>query len=267
MLLFLIKYVINIANTYTIMGLFRKIQIVIFAFITAFNTVFIPTPKEENTEESKQITAETQVILTGNEKSDLTAIILNQPILQKPDTQLVKVALPLYAEDYYYGKHINASVTAEELNTLPIMKPGDSFSILADGYLTLESPKGYIQPPGDFMYASGACWTVTTFGYLMDEANKEFINKYGEPLFTFGYWDRYGHEHAYRTYSPSNYGYGYSVSKYKGQPAADYTFTVNPNLKEIPELRFLKIQIVMASANDYPGAYNGEAISGYILVN
>jgi len=179
----------------------------------------------------------------------------------------VLVELPLYSADYYYGKHTNASAAASEINALPILRPGDHFAILGDNIITFSATSGYIQPPGNFYYASGACWATSTLGLLMDEANKRFARDYGIPLFVFESNDRYPHTHAYQTYAPSNSGYGYTVSQIKGAPAADYRFTLNPQLSEIPALKDIQIKIIMLGTKDHPTGYLGESIDAYIESN
>jgi hypothetical protein len=177
------------------------------------------------------------------------------------------VELPLYAADYYYGKHINAGIAANEINLVPVLKPGDRVSLISDNYLTITRDKGYIKPPGDFLYASGVCWTVSTYGYLMDEANKDFEAKYGMPLFVFERWDRLPHKDPYSTYGASNYGYGYTVSKVGGQVGADYRFTVNPELNKYPHLKNIRIDIVVEAPDNHSWGYSGESIGAYIVSN
>jgi len=178
----------------------------------------------------------------------------------------VFVELPLYRGDYYYGKHINASVAANEINNIPILKPGQRVRIIKDGYLTFDSKSGYIQPPGEFIYASGVCWTVSSLGAVMDEVNKRFEKDYGIPLFIFEYADRIAHRDAYKTYTYSNYGYGYTVVK-RPDWITDYSFTVNPELENFPQFKNLKVKIVMVSSTDNNVGFKGESIGGYILTN
>lgn|GEM_PF-4196630 len=177
------------------------------------------------------------------------------------------VSLPLYPEDYYYGKHINAAAAAKELNSIPLLSPGDRVEIIKDGYLTMATDEGYTKPEGDYYYASGVCWTVSTYGAVMDQANIEFIEMYGIPLFVFNYLDRIPHKKPYRTYTDSNYGYGYTVSIDPSGYVFDYNFTVNPELSNVPELSDIKVDIVMKSVSNHRTAYNGEAIEGYVISN
>jgi hypothetical protein len=177
------------------------------------------------------------------------------------------VELPLIAADYYYGKHINASIAAKEINTMPVLMPGDRVAILANGYLTMSAGKGYIKPYGDFMYASGVCWATSTLGALMDEANRQFLEKYDMPLFIFEYGDRWPHKDPYATYNASNGGYGYSVSRIGGYPAADYRFTVNPKLLEDPELVNLQLRIDMGSTESHSWGYAGQAVNATLYSN
>lgn len=177
------------------------------------------------------------------------------------------VELPLYAEDYYYGKYVNAKAATSEINSIPVLVPGDRIAVIGGGYLTLDKSKGYLQPGSKYYYASGVCWSISTLGMLMDEANKDFIEKHGIPLFIFENGDRIPHEHAYRTYTPSNNGYGYSVTKLKVGESFDYKFTVNPKIENIPELSGLEIKIVMNARDSHRTAYNGESIDAYILSN
>lgn len=177
------------------------------------------------------------------------------------------VALPLYPEDYYYGKHINATAAVKELNKISPLSPGDRVRIIRDGYLTMKAEEGYTKPGGNFVYASGVCWTVSTFGAIMDKANQEFTDTYGLPLFVFGYLDRGPHKKAYRTYTGSNYGYGYTVAIDPSGYVFDYSFTINPELSNIPELADIKVDIVMKSVTNHRAGYNGESIEGYVITN
>lgn len=178
------------------------------------------------------------------------------------------VELPLYAGDHYYGKHINAAAAASELNTMPILEPGDTINVITDGYLTMHRSKGYIQPPyPGFLYASGVCWSTSTLGTLMDEANKEFSLKYGIPLFVFGAYDRSPHNHSYYTYRDSNYGYGYTVVKHVNGASTDYSFAINPELKKLPKFKNLKLKIVMSASTNHETGYLGHSIEAHIKTN
>jgi len=188
-------------------------------------------------------------------------------IPKKPTITNASVTLPLVQEDYYYGKHFNATVAASELNSLKNLKAGDRISIVKHGYLTMEDSKGYIDPPGDkYPFASGVCWTVSTLGYLMDEANVKFKAKYGIPLFVFEKGDRIPHKHSYTTYAPSNNGYGYTVTINDGW-IFDYKFTINPNLADHPKLQHIRLKIVMYGTTDHPSGYNGESIGAELKTN
>jgi len=117
------------------------------------------------------------------------------------------------------------------------------------------------------MYASGVCWSTSAIGLLMDEANDVFTHKYQIPLFVFERGDRSPHPVRYATYAPSNYGLGYSVVKYAGGYCADYSFTVNPALKDHPKFKNIKINIVMTSSESHESAYLGQSIGGYLQTN
>jgi hypothetical protein len=175
------------------------------------------------------------------------------------------IELPLVSGDYYYGKYINAAAAARELNFMGVLNPGDRKSVIGNGYVTMNSNRGYISPGAGFMYASGACWATSSLGTLMDEVNKEFNLTYGMDLFVFQYGDRLPHPHAYSTYAPSNWGYGYSVVKRPGGYNSDYKFTVNPELSDHPVLKDIKIKIVMVSREDNPNAFLGQSIGGYVM--
>ena len=177
------------------------------------------------------------------------------------------VEMPLYGEDYYYGKHVNAKSATTELNNMPILRAGDRIEVINDGYLTMDRNYGYVKPGEKFYYASGVCWSVSTLGLLMDDANTSFVDQYGIPLFTFSNGDRYPHSHSYKTYNSSNYGYGYTVVKVGDEYATDYKFTVNPEIEKIEELEDLEIKIVMNARSDHGWGYSGESIEGYILTN
>ncbi len=180
--------------------------------------------------------------------------------------QKYHVELPLQAQDYYYGKFINASVAAREINRVPILKPGDRVELIEGGFITFNNENGYIKPAGDFKHASGVCWSTSTLGMLMDNANSKFQSKYKKPLFVFEAWDRYGHKKPYATYKGSNYGWGYAVAK---EPAKtfDYKFTVNPELKNDEKFKDLKIKIILTASQKHSWGYAGQVIGGYLEVN
>jgi hypothetical protein len=190
-------------------------------------------------------------------EEDDSELILNKGLIE----------LPLVSYDYYYGKHINAAAAANEINYIGILEPGDRIRVISDGYVTFSGSRGYISPGSGFMYASGVCWASSTLGTLMDEANRVFNRKYDMPLFIFYYGDRSPHPHYYSTYRNSNYGYGYAVVRHPGGSTADYKFTVNPELKNIPKFENLKIKIVMVARTDNPDAFLGQSIGGYLKSN
>jgi len=178
----------------------------------------------------------------------------------------VSFNLPLVSRDYYYGKYINGKAGAQELNNLPILKPGSHISLIRNNYLVIGAGRGYIQPPNGYYYGSGLCWSVSAFGGLMDQANIKFQQKYGMPLFIFNPGDRSPHSEFYQTYLPSNNGRGYTVVKL-GTGGVDYTFTVNPNIANIAGMSDLQVKIVMSWQTNNPNAYAGEAIGAYLLSN
>ena len=177
------------------------------------------------------------------------------------------VELPLASEDYYSGKFTNAAAAVNELNSMSTLEAGDRIAIINDGYLTMNADKGYIKPQGKFLYASGVCWTVSTLGTMMDKANADFSAQYNLPLFVFNNGDRFPHPHTYKTYTLSNNGWGYSVSKFTDGSSSDYKFTVNPEIAHIPELEGLKIKIVMQSVTSNKNGYLGQSINAYLLTN
>ncbi len=175
--------------------------------------------------------------------------------------------LPLVSYDYYYGKHINATAAANEINYIKVLEPGDRISLIGHGYLTMSSVRGYADPGGDYMYASGVCWATSALGAMMDEINKVFNQKYGKSLFLFYPGDRLPHDKSYQTYRNSNYGYGYTVVKVPGGISTDYSFTVNPSLRYDPAFKDLRIKIVMVSTSENENAFLGRSIGGYVKSN
>ncbi|MCA9383044.1 hypothetical protein KC909_01640 [Candidatus Dojkabacteria bacterium] len=169
---------------------------------------------------------------------------------------------PLVAQDYYWGKYINGSAGAKQINSIPVLKPGDRVALLGDNVFQLYASNGYVKPSG-YHYASGLCWSSSALGLLQDNANKAFQEKYGVPLFVFNYGDRGPHGHYYATYG----GYGYTVFRQNGVPVQDYRFTVNPALADIPELADIKVKIVMTYTDEHPTAAFGQSIGGYIQSN
>jgi|SRR3990167_4048272 len=177
------------------------------------------------------------------------------------------IETPLYPQDYYYRKYENAVAGAKGINKVPILGPGSRISLIRQMYINVKSWNGYVQPPG-FYFGSGLCWSTSTLGYLMDDANKNFRNKYGVPLFVFRGGDRAPHGDWYQTYENSNGGWGYTVLQISaGNPAQDYGFTVNPDLKNIPELADIKIKLVMVGTTSHATGSHGQSLGAYIISN
>lgn len=177
------------------------------------------------------------------------------------------IEMPLVGCDYYYGKHINATAGVNEVNHVPVLQPGDRVDLIRDGYLTMSRSRGYVSPGSGFLYASGVCWTTSAIGTLMDEANKLFDQKYQMPLFIFRNGDRAPHPVAYQTYKNSNYGKGYAIVKIPNGSGTDFSFIVNPQLKDNPKFVNLKIKIVMISSVENDQAFLGQSIGAYIQTN
>lgn len=180
--------------------------------------------------------------------------------------KLGKVSLPLYKEDYYWGKFYNGRAGVNELNNMPVLKPGNKISIIGNGYITLSPTRGYVRPGGGFYYASGVCWSVSVLGAIMDNANKEFEEEYGMSLFLFQNRDRAPHSHWYKTYKKSNNGRGYTILK-KSYGGQDYTFKVNPAVRTIPGFKNARFKVVLWSKSNEKRAYRGEVLGGYVLSN
>ncbi|MBN1331357.1 hypothetical protein JW978_00530 [Candidatus Dojkabacteria bacterium] len=181
---------------------------------------------------------------------------------------IAELDLPLLQQDFYWGKYENGKAGADELNDMPILKPGDRISVIADGYVTLNPKRGYVQSQAGYYYGSGLCWSISTLGGTMDEANKVFKAKYGIDLFVFNYGDRYGHSHYYQTYLNSNHGYGYTVIKVSsGKGQVDYTFTINPKIKTIEGLENAEFRIQIQATDKHKTAYKGQALKGIVYTN
>ena len=170
---------------------------------------------------------------------------------------------PLFPQDYYYRKFENAVAGVNGVNKMPIIKAGDSYGVIRDKFINIKTWNGYVQPPG-YYFASGVCWTSSMLGFLQDNSNKLFREKYGVDLFVFGRGDRGPHPDYYRTYN----GRGYTIMQlHEGVPLQDYRFTVNPALKNMPELADIKMKIVMFASTVHPTASHGQSLGGYILSN
>ncbi|KXK26015.1 MAG: hypothetical protein TR69_WS6001001308 [candidate division WS6 bacterium OLB20] len=181
--------------------------------------------------------------------------------------KFAEVNLPLYKQDYYWGKYLNGAAGAKELNKMPVLRPGDRISVIRDGYLTLSPKSGYVRPTNGYYYGSGLCWSTSALGQMMDYANTEFRKKFGIDLFVFSGRDRAPHGTWYKSYEHSNRGYGYTVIKISSGGGQDYSFTVNPAISSLPNMNDFKLKIVMTYRTDFPGAYFGQSIGGYIMTN
>lgn len=178
------------------------------------------------------------------------------------------VELPLLEENYYWGKYENAKAGVNSLNKISILKPGDKKSLITDNIINIEKENGYIQPQYGYYFGSGLCWSTSALGYLMDKANIEFNQKYGVDLFVFKSGDRSPHSSYYKTYQLANNGYGYSILQASERvPVLEYTFTINPELADIEELKDLELKIVMLATDNYSNSSHGQSIAGYIASN
>jgi len=258
MLIMNYKQMIIVTGLMVVLGLFNFVNITPAAPVDASSPVVIPVIEEKKFESQPQIIFENSNTLnaeiTDAEDTDSQSVVLTY-------------SLPLKQQDYYWGKFANASAGAKELNQIGVLHPGDKVAVIGDGYITLDESAGYVQPRGHY-YASGLCWSISAMGGMMDQANKQFRDKYGVNLFIFKPGDRYGHSVNYSTYKPSNNGWGYTVSKVRdnvGQP--DYKFQINPDVKNIPGLEDLKVQIKIIASSNYKGAYKGQMISANLLAN
>jgi hypothetical protein len=176
--------------------------------------------------------------------------------------------LPLVRKDYYWGKYENGLAGVNGLNRMPVFKPGDGLGVIASQYINVKSYNGYIQPKNGYYFGSGLCWSTSELGYLMDQANADFQAKYGIALFTFKRGDRAPHSSFYKSYLPSNRGYGYTVmQKSAGVPVQDYRFPITPALKNREDLKDIKVKIVMLASTTHPTAHAGQSIGGYVLSN
>lgn len=181
--------------------------------------------------------------------------------------QFAYTELPLHKNDYYWGKYLNAAAGVRELNRMPTLAPGNRIRVIADGYLSLNPRNGYVRPQNGYFFGSGLCWSTSALGQMMDNANNQFKERYGIPMFVFARGDRAPHADWSHTYKDSNRGYGYTVIKISSGGGQDYGFTLNPAIKNIKELEGLKIRIVLTYRNDHPSAYKGESIGAYIMAN
>jgi len=172
--------------------------------------------------------------------------------------------LPLYPEDYYWRKYENAAAGAMQLNNMPILHPGDRIAVIGDVYINIKANNGYLRPAYGYGFASGVCWSTSALGLMMDEANKDFESMYQIPLFVFGRYDRAPHSHHYKTY----HGGGYTIlQKHTGIAVQDYKFTINPDIANHPNLKNLKLKIVMVATNTHETAAYGQSIGGFIISN
>ncbi len=257
----------------------------IFAYIAAGFLLLVNIPV---TTEPKYPIADEQIIDSQAEKdafpvyvndetnqASLIRLVTTDVIPRKVEStsyidlskEVVNYELPLKKIDYYAGKYLNARAGVKETQKIPILSPGDRVRLIGDGIITVSPVYGYVKPVG-YYYGSGLCWTVSTLGGIIDQANIEFRNKYGMDLFVFRAGDRSPHDKYYSTYAPSNHGYGYSVYRVaSGKGTVDYTFQVNPELKNHSQLNGIKLKIELSAINNHPTAYNGESISAKLYSN
>lgn len=242
--------------------IFKNVIVVIscFAFIK-LNCFYPFVALSAGSDNLENVKKEIQKIDQSNSKDSFEGSILNEF-----QYYYYFLELPLYKTDYYYGKFINAAAAVNELNKMPALMPGDKVSLIKDGYLTFSVKNGYIYPGEGYYYASGSCWVVSTLGAMMDEANKHFERKYSISLFVFNYGDRLPHKYPFKTYTNSNFGYGYTVYK-ASDWTTDYSFTINPEIAKNKDLKNLRIKIYLFADSKNPEAYLGQSIGAYIMTN
>ncbi|KXK26420.1 MAG: hypothetical protein TR69_WS6001000423 [candidate division WS6 bacterium OLB20] len=171
---------------------------------------------------------------------------------------------PLVDEDFYQGKFENAAAGVLGLNRMPVLTPGMSIGVVRDRYINIRGNNGYVRPANGYYFGSGVCWSTSTLGFLLDNANSDFRDRYGLDLFVYGRGDRAPHGDYYETYG----GRGYTILQAaEGVPVQDYRFTVNPAISKVPELADLKMKIVMLASDDHASAAYGQSIAGYIVSN
>ncbi|MEI7579071.1 MAG: hypothetical protein WCJ58_03450 [bacterium] len=172
--------------------------------------------------------------------------------------------VPLLAKDYYWRKYENALAGAQQLNTMPILKPNDRVELIRDQYIDIKTEYGYVRPGYGYPFGSGVCWTVTTLGLMMDQANRDFRAAYGIPLFVYSPGDRAPHTHYYETYG----GHGYTVMELStGVPVQDYRFQVNPQINSRTDLSNFKIKIVIVATNSNNSAAYGQSLGALVISN
>jgi len=241
----------------------------VVCMIAIIRIIFYETPVFAEDEQKINEQIDNKKTTRSDTKAENIKSTNKRLIKSNPNKLLASVSLPLSAQDYYFGKFINAKVAVNEINSIPILIPGDKISLISDNYLTFDQSKGYIDPDGtgSILYASGTCWSVSTLGSAMDQANIEFEKQYGLPLFVFTNGDRIPHNQSYLTYQTSNNGYGYTVSKVGNVAGADYKFTINPELANDSRFDDLEIQIKLEGNENDPNGYLGQAIEGTVLIN
>jgi hypothetical protein len=169
---------------------------------------------------------------------------------------IYEISLPLAEGEYYSGKFQNASAGVDQLNSMDALEPGDQVALLSDQIIYFSYQDGYINTPKG--YAFGVCWSVTALGGLIDEANKNWKEDHGYPLFIVK--QSSGHGRTYETYYPNN-NYGYAVLKNNdGSVGVDYIFQVNPKA-QIDNVLFY-----FEALTDNEEAYGGYEIRGWVTV-
>ena len=258
-----------------------KIRYLILIFLISCLTVFlaitvadIVTPPDRTEALDSELPVTTDLSLREANKYDFLTekmadfeLNYERPALGVTDSDLAyKTAfleLPLIGRDYYLGKYENAVAGTVGINKIPPVKPGEKVGIVRQKFINIKAWNGYIQAPARY-FGSGVCWSTSALGLMMDKSNAQFKNKYGLDLFVYKAWDRAPHPDYYETYK----GNGYTILQLsEGNPLQDYTFTVNPAIKEIPDLAGLKIKLVMLHRSDHKTASHGQSIAGYLLPN
>ncbi|MBN1373997.1 hypothetical protein JW962_01515 [Candidatus Dojkabacteria bacterium] len=178
---------------------------------------------------------------------------------EKEDTPVnftYSISLPLAETDFYEGKYDNAVAGLNAfMSKYSNVYPDNQISLIRDKLFFFVPENGYVETSKGFAF--GVCWFVTTLGGLIDNANTDWNNQFGQDLFIVS--EAHGHGITYPTYFPNN-GYGYSVYQ-SGDYIIDYVFYINPEFNNIDHIEFN----FWGETNSQEG-YNGLSIEGELTV-
>ncbi|MCA9382391.1 hypothetical protein KC660_03225, partial [Candidatus Dojkabacteria bacterium] len=180
-----------------------------------------------------------------------------------------RTMLPLYPQDNYWGKSINAAEMArmfnESMSKLGNLLPGYLYGLITDGIIDFNRPgfisASYRNKDGSVhtLIGAGACWGGTAMIQTMEHVNRQLIELGIPPMFLFvdkvsgetyplniPYKTNFPHPDGYMTYRDELTGYnqGYTFSQDDNSVLnVDIRFLYNPEFVEYMQSKGFDVEM------------------------